>query len=137
MDTNRSETILSHSLTFPYLVVLIVLQLTMKHFTDVSLLDIPSEDHVTCQEHMWKNILYIDTFFPVTERVRVQYLYAHNSPDSHTALSAHKPPGHTSVHGLVVVHFAGGANVSGRQHYSATGSNASALCEHHQCVVFH
>lgn len=56
-------------LTFPYLVVLIGLQLTMKHYQSTAVLEIPSEDHATCQEHMWKNILYIDTFFPVTERV--------------------------------------------------------------------
>lgn len=94
--------------------VLIVLQLTMKHFTDVGLLDIPSEDHVTCQEHMWKNILYIDTFFPVTERVRVYYYYYYFIQISYLYPTHNTPDCRVSVYGLVVVHFAGGTNVPGR-----------------------
>lgn len=41
----------------------------MKHFNSHSIVDIPSEDHITCEESMWKNILYIDTFYPIKDRV--------------------------------------------------------------------
>lgn len=59
----------SSRLIFPYLVCLLMLQLIIKYFYDHSIVEIPSQDHITCQENMWKNMLFIDTFFPIHERV--------------------------------------------------------------------
>lgn len=41
----------------------------MKYFHDFSTTDIPSKDHLTCETNMWRNIFYIDTFYPLQERV--------------------------------------------------------------------
>lgn len=57
------------SMTFPYIATLMLLQLLMKHFHDFSIIDIPSMDHQTCQTSMWHNILYIDQFYPLEQRV--------------------------------------------------------------------
>lgn len=57
------------SMTFPYIATLLLLQLFMKHFYDFSIIDIPSVDHQTCQSSMWRNILFIDQFYPLHERV--------------------------------------------------------------------
>lgn len=55
--------------TFPYIATLLVLQMLMKHFYDFSIIDIPSMDHRTCETSMWRNILYIDQFYQLDERV--------------------------------------------------------------------
>lgn len=56
------------SMTFPYIVTLLLLQISMKYFHDYSIIDIPSLDHQTCEPNMWHNIFYIDQFYPVEER---------------------------------------------------------------------
>lgn len=61
--------VLFYRLIFPYLVVLLMLQVIMKYFYHNSIAEIPSQDHITCQENMWRNMLFIDTFFPIHERV--------------------------------------------------------------------
>ncbi|XP_055303582.1 nose resistant to fluoxetine protein 6-like [Sitodiplosis mosellana] len=53
---------------FPYIAILLLLQMLMKHFYDFSIIDIPSMDHRTCERSMWRNILYIDQFYPLDER---------------------------------------------------------------------
>lgn len=63
------------SITAPYVVVLLVLQMLMKHFYDFGIIEIPSMDHLTCQSSMWSNIAFIDQFSPLEDRVR------HNSPE--------------------------------------------------------
>lgn len=57
------------STTFPYIATLLALELLMKYFYDFSIIDIPSMDHLTCQTSLWRNILYIDQFYPLEERV--------------------------------------------------------------------
>lgn len=57
------------SMTFPYMSMLLLLQMLMRHFYDFSIVDIPSMDHQTCQTSIWHNILYIDQFYPIEERV--------------------------------------------------------------------
>lgn len=57
------------TIILPYTVVLIMVQLTMKHYDDYSMIEIPTMDHLTCESNMWRNVLYIDTFFPMDERV--------------------------------------------------------------------
>lgn len=53
----------------PYSVGLFVLSICMKYFNDFSIIDIPSLDHKTCSTNMWRNIFYIDQFYPLQERV--------------------------------------------------------------------
>lgn len=43
----------------------------MKYFYDYGIMEIPSNDHVTCPINMWRNIFYVDTFYPLPERVRI------------------------------------------------------------------
>lgn len=62
------------SITAPYVVVLLILQMLMKHFYDFGIIEIPSMDHLTCQSSMWNNIAFIDQFSPLEDRVR------HNLP---------------------------------------------------------
>lgn len=57
------------SMTFPYMSMLLLLQMVMRQFYDFSIVDIPSMDHQTCQTSIWHNILYIDQFYPIEDRV--------------------------------------------------------------------
>lgn len=57
------------SMLFPYIATLLLLQMFMKYFHDFSTINIPSTDHQTCETSMWRNILYIDQFYPLEERV--------------------------------------------------------------------
>lgn len=59
------------SMTFPYIAILLLLQMFMKYFYDFGTIDIPSMDHKTCETSMWRNILYVDQFYPLDERVRL------------------------------------------------------------------
>lgn len=57
------------SMLLPYAVTLLILQICMKHFNDFSTIDVPSVDHQTCHETMWRNIFFIDQFYPLEQRV--------------------------------------------------------------------
>lgn len=63
------------SMTFPFIATLLILQLLMRHFHDFSIIDIPSMDHLTCETSMWRNILYVDQFYPLEDRVSFGNLY--------------------------------------------------------------
>lgn len=64
------------SMTFPYIIVLLLLQMCMKYFYDFSVIDIPSMDHETCRTNMWRNIFYIDQFYPLEERVSLAITFS-------------------------------------------------------------
>lgn len=53
----------------PYVIVILLLRVAMKHFNESSILNVPSNDHVTC-ENIWKNLLFLDNFGPYKDRVR-------------------------------------------------------------------
>nr|XP_018896305.1 PREDICTED: nose resistant to fluoxetine protein 6-like [Bemisia tabaci] len=55
-------------LTPPYLVMIWIVELQMKHFRDHAVLEFPSLDHVNCPKYWWRNIFYVNTFYPVKER---------------------------------------------------------------------
>lgn len=57
------------SITIPYIVILLLLQMVMKYFHDFGIIDIPSMDHLTCPSSVWRNIAFIDQFYPLNERV--------------------------------------------------------------------
>ena len=52
----------------PYLTVIHVLRIAMRYFNESSILNVPSNDHITC-ENIWKNLLFLDNFGPYKERV--------------------------------------------------------------------
>lgn len=56
-------------LLVPYLTILLLLKISTEYFEEVSVVEIPSNDH-TCAETMWRNILFIDIFLPLDQRVR-------------------------------------------------------------------
>ena len=58
-------------LTAPYLFTLGVGEVTMKWFNYNSVFEPPTMDHVNCPNYWWRNILYINTLFPVEEMVRI------------------------------------------------------------------
>lgn len=56
-------------LTAPYFFALGVVQLTMKWFHYNSVFDPPTDDHLNCPKYWWRNLLYINTLFPVQDMV--------------------------------------------------------------------
>ncbi|CAG5034852.1 unnamed protein product [Parnassius apollo] len=54
-------------LTAPYLFMLGVVEVTMKWFAHNAVFEPPAPDHVTCPQYWWRNLLYINTLFPVEQ----------------------------------------------------------------------
>ncbi|KAL1131857.1 hypothetical protein AAG570_011468 [Ranatra chinensis] len=54
-------------LTTPYFFILGVVQVAMKWFNSNSLFEPPSTDHINCPKYWWRNLLYINTLFPVKD----------------------------------------------------------------------
>ncbi|KAE8751285.1 hypothetical protein FOCC_FOCC001856 [Frankliniella occidentalis] len=54
-------------LTAPYLFSLGMVQVTMKWFYYNSVFEPPTMDHVNCPNYWWRNVLYINTLFPVKD----------------------------------------------------------------------
>ncbi|XP_053691463.1 O-acyltransferase like protein [Sabethes cyaneus] len=54
-------------LTAPYLYVLGVVEVVMRYLEQNSVFEPPTQDHVTCPKYWWRNILYINTLFPVEQ----------------------------------------------------------------------
>nr|CAI5850603.1 unnamed protein product [Callosobruchus analis] len=54
-------------LTVPYLFTLGVVEVSMKWFHYNSVFEPPTMDHVNCPNFWWRNVLYINTLFPVDE----------------------------------------------------------------------
>lgn len=55
----------------PYVTVIHLLRIAMRHFHESSILNVPSNDHITC-ENIWKNLLFLDNFGPHKDRVRLK-----------------------------------------------------------------
>lgn len=62
-------------LTAPYLFVLGIVEVSMKWFNYNSIFEPPTMDHVNCPKYWWRNILYINTLFPVEEMVRFLHYF--------------------------------------------------------------
>lgn len=58
-------------LTAPYLFVLGIVEVSMKWFQYNSIFEPPTMDHVNCPDYWWRNVLYINTLFPVEEMVSI------------------------------------------------------------------
>ncbi|OWR49275.1 hypothetical protein KGM_215307 [Danaus plexippus plexippus] len=54
-------------LTAPYLFMLGVVEVTMKWFAYNAVFEPPAHDHETCPSYWWRNVLYINTLFPVEQ----------------------------------------------------------------------
>ena len=49
--------------------VLGVVEVTMKYLASNSVFDPPTMDHINCPQYWWRNVLYINTLFPVDDMV--------------------------------------------------------------------
>lgn len=49
--------------------VLGVVEVTMKYFEANSVFELPTQDHINCPQYWWRNVLYINTLFPVEDMV--------------------------------------------------------------------
>lgn len=56
-------------LTAPYMFMLGVVEVSMKWFYHNSVYDPPTDDHLNCPNYWWRNVLYINTLFPVEQMV--------------------------------------------------------------------
>ncbi|XP_036343941.1 nose resistant to fluoxetine protein 6-like, partial [Rhagoletis pomonella] len=65
-------------LTAPYMFVLGVVQVTMKYLATYSIFDPPTMDHETCPKYWWRNLLYINTLFPVDQMCMLWSWYLAN-----------------------------------------------------------
>ncbi|KAJ2946753.1 hypothetical protein O0L34_g12813 [Tuta absoluta] len=54
-------------LTAPYLFMLGVVEVTMKWFAANAVFEPPANDNETCPKYWWRNLLYINTLFPVEQ----------------------------------------------------------------------
>ncbi|CAG9765410.1 unnamed protein product [Ceutorhynchus assimilis] len=54
-------------LTAPYVFSMGVTEVTMKWFYYNSVFEPPTNDHINCPNYWWRNVLYINTLFPVSE----------------------------------------------------------------------
>lgn len=67
--------ILFSRLTVPYLYALGIVEVSMKWFHYNSVFEPPTNDHVNCPNYWWRNVLYINTLFPVNQMVRKKLLH--------------------------------------------------------------
>lgn len=65
-------------LTAPYLYVLGIVEVTMKYFASNSVFEPPTMDHINCPKYWWRNVLYINTLFPVQDMCMLWSWYLAN-----------------------------------------------------------
>lgn len=56
-------------LTTPYMFVLGLVEVVMKYFHHHSVFETPADDHENCPKYWWRNVLYVNTLFPVDQMV--------------------------------------------------------------------
>ena len=61
-------------LTVPYIFTLGLVEISMKWFYYNSVFDPPADDHFNCPNYWWRNLLYVNTLFPVKEMVGMKFL---------------------------------------------------------------
>ncbi|XP_026669927.1 nose resistant to fluoxetine protein 6-like isoform X2 [Ceratina calcarata] len=62
-------------LTAPYMFVLGVVQISMQWFHSNSVFEPPTADHYNCPNYWWRNLLYINTLFPVDQMCMIWSWY--------------------------------------------------------------
>lgn len=65
-------------LTVPYLYVLGIVEISMKYFASHSVFEPPTMDHINCPKYWWRNVLYINTLFPVQDMCMLWSWYLAN-----------------------------------------------------------
>ncbi|XP_072158864.1 O-acyltransferase like protein-like [Bemisia tabaci] len=65
-------------LTTPYFFMIGVVEVAMKWFYYNSVFEVPADDHVNCPNYWWRNILYINTLFPVKDMCMIWSWYLAN-----------------------------------------------------------
>ncbi|XP_044733081.1 nose resistant to fluoxetine protein 6-like [Chrysoperla carnea] len=71
-------------LTPPYIFVIGISSISTKYHLSNSVIELPSSDHVNCDKYWWRNILYINTFFPSNEMCMVWSWYLANDTQFYT-----------------------------------------------------
>ncbi|XP_043476804.1 nose resistant to fluoxetine protein 6-like isoform X1 [Leptopilina heterotoma] len=71
-------------LTPPYLLVIGLIQVSMKWHHDHSLIQLPTLDYETCEKFWWRNALYVNTYFNMNERCMVWSWYLANDTQFYT-----------------------------------------------------
>lgn len=56
-------------LTPPYLIMIGLIQVSMKWYHDHTMIELPALDYKTCEQFWWRNALYINTYFDMDDRV--------------------------------------------------------------------
>lgn len=113
-------------LLVPYLTVLLLLKISTQYFEEVSVVEIPSNDD-TCAETMWRNILFIDIFFPMDQRV------SSFDPSFNVKCLIYI----ALVHDLVVVSVSRSLFLCYCNSITAALSNPSSFCNHTLHIFLH
>ncbi|XP_070493189.1 nose resistant to fluoxetine protein 6 isoform X1 [Chironomus tepperi] len=65
-------------LTAPYIYTMGLVTVTMKYFASNSVFEPPTHDHINCPKYWWRNVLYINTLFPVQDMCMLWSWYLAN-----------------------------------------------------------
>ncbi|KAM0733159.1 Nose resistant to fluoxetine protein 6 [Formica fusca] len=71
-------------LTPVYLLVIGLIQVSMKWYHDHSMLELPALDYKTCEKFWWRNALYINTYFDMDDRCITWSWYLANDTQFYT-----------------------------------------------------
>ncbi|XP_072744955.1 nose resistant to fluoxetine protein 6-like [Anoplolepis gracilipes] len=71
-------------LTPVYLLVIGLIQVTMKWYHDHTMIEFPALDYKTCEKYWWRHALYIQTYFDMDERCMVWSWYLANDTQFYT-----------------------------------------------------
>lgn len=117
----------------PYLTVIHSLRIAMKHFNENSILNVPSNDHLTC-ENIWKNLLFLDNFGPYSERVsEINMMRCDAMSES---LLTHLPISIT-VQSMDLVHLSWASVLRSFTARADVVKDESEVCFHHFLGIFH
>lgn len=71
-------------LTPPYILVIGMIQVSMKWYHDHKIIELPTLDYETCEKFWWRNALYVNTYFNMEERCMVWSWYLANDTQFYT-----------------------------------------------------
>lgn len=66
-----------------------ILDLLSKHFYSNGVIDLPTLDYPNCEQNKWKNVLFIDLFFPVDNRVINYIHFTHKHTNKRSCFLVH------------------------------------------------
>lgn len=58
-----------YSLTPAYMFVLLIAEISMRWIHNNSVFEPQSQNHVSCDKYWWRNILYINSLYPMKDMV--------------------------------------------------------------------